>query len=108
MRFLALQPPQMLSFDWNAPPSLPQARAQRTSVVVRIAPAGPGHSWVRLHHGGWGDGGEWDAAFAYFDRAWNMVLGQLQQRFASGPVDWTDWLARLRQMHAASEPPAAG
>jgi hypothetical protein len=27
MRFLALQPKKMLSFDWNAPPSLPQARS---------------------------------------------------------------------------------
>ena len=25
MRFMALQPPTMLSFDWNAPPSLPEA-----------------------------------------------------------------------------------
>ena len=24
MRFMALQPPKMLSFDWNAPPSLPE------------------------------------------------------------------------------------
>jgi uncharacterized protein YndB with AHSA1/START domain len=28
MRFMALQPRQMLSFDWNAPPSLPESRAQ--------------------------------------------------------------------------------
>ena len=38
MRFMALQPPTMLSFDWNAPPSLPEVRAQRTFVVVRLAP----------------------------------------------------------------------
>src|SRR5512147_285551 len=36
MRFMALQPKKMISFDWNAPPSLPEARAQRTFVVVRI------------------------------------------------------------------------
>ena len=29
MRFMALQPKKMLSFDWNAPPHLPEARAQR-------------------------------------------------------------------------------
>src|SRR5687767_9335261 len=34
MRFLALQPKKMLSFDWNAPPHLAEARAQRTFVVV--------------------------------------------------------------------------
>src|SRR4028118_1525843 len=38
MRYLALQPMKMLSFDWNAPPHLPEARAQRTFVVVRFAP----------------------------------------------------------------------
>ena len=38
MRFMALQPKKMLSFDWNAPPSLPEARAQRTFVVVRFEP----------------------------------------------------------------------
>ena len=43
MRYLALQPPTMLSFDWNAPPSLPQVRAQRTFVVVRLADL-DGHS----------------------------------------------------------------
>src|SRR5688500_388373 len=34
MRFMALQPKQMLSFDWNAPPHLPAARQQRTFVIV--------------------------------------------------------------------------
>jgi len=35
MRFLALQPKKMISFDWNAPPSLPEVRAQRTVVAAR-------------------------------------------------------------------------
>lgn len=106
MRFMALQAPHFLSFDWNAPPSLPEARAQRTFVTVRLRPAAPGRTLVRLHHTGWGAGGEWDQAFAYFDRAWGQVLANLQQCFASGPVDWSDWLARLRQLHAAAAPPS--
>ena len=36
MRFMALQAPTMLSFDWNAPPHLAQVRQQRTFVVVRL------------------------------------------------------------------------
>ena len=36
MRFLAVQPTQMISFDWNAPPHLPEARAQRSFVIVRF------------------------------------------------------------------------
>ena len=38
MRFMALQPKKMISFDWNAPPSLPEARGQRSYVVVRFEP----------------------------------------------------------------------
>jgi uncharacterized protein YndB with AHSA1/START domain len=97
MRFMALQPPKMLSFDWNAPPSLPEARAQRTFVVVRIEPVADGQTRVTLTHTGWGDGGEWDKAYAYFDRAWGNVLGNLKKRFETGPVDWTAWLDALRK-----------
>lgn len=101
MRFMALQAPRMLSFDWNAPPSLPQARAQRTFVVVRLTPVSERETRVTLHHTGWGDGDEWDKAYAYFDRAWGNVLANLKKRFESGPVDWTEWLERLRKAHAA-------
>lgn len=99
MRFMALQKPTMLSFDWNAPPQLPQAREQRTFVVVRLADIDGKSTRVRLHHTGWGDGGEWDRAHAYFDRAWGNVLGSLKKRFETGPVDWTEWRAQLKKMH---------
>lgn len=101
MRFMALQPHRMLSFDWNAPPSLPEARAQRTFVILRFEPVDDQHTRVRLHHTGWGDGGEWDKAYAYFDRAWGRVLANLQQRWDSGPIDWSDWLAQLAKSRAA-------
>ena len=102
MRFMALQPKKMLSFDWNAPPSLPEARQQRTFVVVRFEPIDAQHTRVSLHHTGWGDGGEWDKAFAYFDRAWGKVLGNLKQRFDTGPIDWTGWLEQLKKSHEAA------
>lgn len=102
MRFMALQPPRMLSFDWNAPPFLPEARRQRTAVVVRLTPLDAGHTQVNLVHSGWGDGGEWDKAHAYFDRAWTAVLGNLKKRFDSGPQDWTAWLDQLARMRAAA------
>ena len=101
MRYLALQPKKMLSFDWNAPPHLPAARAQRTLVIVRFEPLGEKLTRVSLHHTGWGDGGEWDLAYAYFDRAWGGVLGNLKKRFDSGPQDWSAWLAQLQKMRAA-------
>jgi uncharacterized protein YndB with AHSA1/START domain len=97
MRFMALQPKRMLSFDWNAPPSLPEARRQRTFVVVRLEPVDERQTRVSLHHSGWGDGGEWDKAYAYFDKAWGSVLANLKRRFESGPLDWTEWLNQLRK-----------
>ena len=87
----------MISFTWNAPPHLPEARAQRTVVIVRTQPEGDNRTRVTLTHVGWGDGGEWDKAYQYFDGAWGRVLAQLEKRFADGkPYDWTEWLARMR------------
>jgi len=102
MRYMALQPPTMLSFDWNAPPSLPEVRAQRTFVVVRLAPLDAKSTRVTLHHTGWGTGGQWDDTYAYFDRAWGNVLGNLKKSFESGPVDWTEWLAQMRARSASA------
>jgi len=108
MRYMALQPKRMLSFDWNAPPHLPEARAQRTFVVVRFAAVDDKSTRVTLHHTGWGEGGQWDQAYAYFDRAWGNVLANLKQRYESGPYDWTAWLKQLEgwraQAAAASQP----
>jgi uncharacterized protein YndB with AHSA1/START domain len=98
MRFLAVQPKQMITFDWNAPPHLPEARAQRTVVIVRFTAVDDKNTKVTLHHVGWGNGGEWDKTFAYFDRAWGNVLANLKKRFESGPMDWTAWLAQLKKM----------
>ena len=98
MRVLGVQENRMISFSWNAPPHLPEARAQRTFVTVRMRPAGDAETSVRLTHVGWGDGGQWDQAYAYFDRAWGNVLGNLQKRFAEGPKDWTQWRAQLKAM----------
>ena len=101
MRFMALQPPQMLSFDWNAPPSLPEARKQRTFVIVRLFDVDGKSTRVTVHQTGWGDGGEWDKTYAYFDRAWGNVLANLKKRHETGPQDWTEWREQLKKMHAA-------
>lgn len=97
MRVLAVQPQKMLSFTWNAPPHLPEARGQRTVVIVRFEPEGDAKTRVRLHHVGWGSGGQWDETFAYFDRAWGRVLENLGRRFVDGPIDWKPWLEKLRK-----------
>jgi len=81
-------------------------RGSRATHVRRRAyhARGDKQTRVTLHHTGWGDGGEWDKAYAYFDRAWGNVLPNLAKRFETGPVDWTDWMQRMRQMQQA--PPA--
>ena len=107
MRFMALQPKRMISFDWNAPPSLPLARQQRTFVVVRFAAVDDKTTRVTLHHTGWGEGGEWDKAYAYFDRAWGSVLGNLKKRFEQGPTDWAPWLRQLEAFRAQAAQRAA-
>lgn len=97
MRVIGFQENRMLSFTWNAPPSLPEARKQRTVVILRFQPEGEGGTRVHLHHVGWGEGGEWDKAFGYFSAAWPRVLANLQKRFTDGPIDWTEWLERMRK-----------
>jgi uncharacterized protein YndB with AHSA1/START domain len=91
MRIMAIQPEKMLAFDWSAPPHLPEARAQRTHVVIRFKKVSEGKTKVTLFHDGWGEGGQWDEAFDYFTQAWlNVVLPRLKWRFEKGPVDWND------------------
>ena len=89
MIITAMQAEKMLSFTWNAPPHLPDVRGQMTHVVVRFMPTGVNQTTVRLIHTGWGEGGQWDEAFNYFQRAWSgVVLPRLQARFVNGPIDW--------------------
>jgi len=56
-----------------------------TTVEIRIASLGPESSRVHLEHRGWGTGGQWEEAFAYFSRAWSEgVFPRLKNRFAAG------------------------
>ena len=97
MRILAFQPDRMLSFTWNAPPNLPEARAQRTVVILRFKPVGDTETEVTLHHVGWGEGGEWDKTYDYFSLAWPRVLASLKKRFETGPLDFTEWMRQMRE-----------
>jgi len=88
-KVLSYLPSEMLCFSWNAPPEMPEVRRERTWVVVRLEPARSGSTRVRIDHLGWGRGDQWDQARAYFDRAWDIVLRRLRDRFESGPIDWS-------------------
>jgi hypothetical protein len=105
MVFLAVQDKRMLSFTWNAPPSLPEARKQRTVVVVRFVSRGDTLTDVTINHMGWGEptaDGEWGKAYDYFAKSWPNVLKNLKKRFDSGPVDWRPWLDYLQKQRTAS------
>ncbi|MCA2997236.1 MAG: SRPBCC domain-containing protein [Rhodocyclaceae bacterium] len=104
MVFLAVQDKRMLSFTWNAPPSLPEARKQRTVVVVRFVSRGDTLTDVTINHMGWGEptaDSEWGKAYDYFAKSWPNVLKNLKKRFDSGPVDWRPWLEYLQKQRTA-------
>ncbi|MHB0858773.1 MAG: SRPBCC family protein [Anaerolineae bacterium] len=88
MRVLCYLPEELLAFEWNAPPHLSDVRRERTWVVVQLAAQSPAATSVTLTHLGWGAGDAWDAAYAYFERAWSLVLARLVYRFMVAPIDW--------------------
>jgi len=87
-RILSYLPGRMLSFDWNAPPEFPDERKARTWVVVLLSDAGEGRTAVSLTHLGWKQGGHWDDVYAYFQRAWDVVIERLEHIYRVGPLDW--------------------
>lgn len=86
---VAVEPMKKLVVTWNAPPTLPQVRRQFSRVTLTFHEEGK-NVRVKLLQDDWGSGPEWDEAYTYFDRAWGVVLGNLQYRFAKGPVEWKE------------------
>ncbi len=80
-RVLSFLPQQMLSFEWNAPPSFGDLRDQRTQVVIYLSSTADGHTKLQFNQLGWGVGDQWDELYDYFDRAWSAVLGALVEHF---------------------------
>jgi uncharacterized protein YndB with AHSA1/START domain len=91
MTVMAVQPMKMLAFSWNAPPHLSEVRDQLTHVVVRFEEVDEERTRVTLRHDGWGDGGQWDDAFAYFERAWfDAVLPRFARAMDGHPHVWEE------------------
>jgi uncharacterized protein YndB with AHSA1/START domain/uncharacterized protein YciI len=88
-RVLSWLPMEMLSFEWNAPPSFGELRNKRTRVIVQLTEAGLKQTKVMLTHVGWSAGNDWDRLFDYFDKAWGHVLNNLKTRFEKGPLEWS-------------------
>lgn len=87
-KVLSFVPGEMFSFTWNAPPTMPDVRKERTWVVLLFKSLGPEKTQVYLFHLGWQVGEQWQKALKYFTSAWDVVLGRLAYRFKNGPIDW--------------------
>lgn len=71
---------EMLSFTWNAPPSIPSVRNsnKKTFVVLTFINQSDNTSLLKLDHGGWiYEGEDWLTTWNYFNQAWNFVLENL-------------------------------
>ena len=84
---VAVLPREMIAFRWTYPPSLPRLRetGATAQVVVRFSPAGPDATQVVLTHSDWASGSDGEAAYAYFDKAWEAVLNRLAQSLEGAP-----------------------
>jgi uncharacterized protein YndB with AHSA1/START domain len=94
-----VEPMRLLVFEWNAPPTIPAIRNSgvHTLVYVELEPLSAKETRVTMTHLGWGAGEDWDKTYAYFDRAWDAVLGNLVHRFAVGPVEFPGRFIRAGQ-----------
>jgi uncharacterized protein YndB with AHSA1/START domain len=91
MRVMLVQPKVALAFTWNAPEKFPNARNQRTHVMIRLYPLSENETRVVLTQDGFGEGEEWDKVRQYFRNAWGgYVLPRLVQRFEKTPAAKSD------------------
>lgn len=103
VRILAMEAPHRLLLGWNAPVQFGELRDQQTTVEFELQPAPSRHTLLTATHANWGRGRRWTQVREYFAAAWPHVLGQLQYRFAQGPIDWThrpDGVAHFRPAEA--------
>lgn len=83
-KILSFLPEKMLSFSWNAPPTIPEIRthSHKTWVVVQFEAINENQTVITLDHLGWLDGEKWDETIDYFENAWNIVLSSLGKSFS--------------------------
>jgi uncharacterized protein YndB with AHSA1/START domain len=99
LKILSYAPEEMISFQWNAPPEMPEVRNGGTWVVVQMRPEGKDRTRVTLTQHGWKEGVEWDQAYAHFVLGWGDLMKRLERRFTDGPIDWN----KERMMYQKSE-----
>lgn len=80
-KVISYLPKEMISFSWNAPPKFPDIRngEYHTWVVVNLTPLKDNQTKVRINHLGWPQGEDWNQVYEYFDKAWDLVLDELEK-----------------------------
>jgi uncharacterized protein YndB with AHSA1/START domain len=89
LKILSYAPEEMISFQWNAQPELPEVRNGGTWVVVEMEPVDAYRTHVTITHLGWKIGPQWDQAYVHFQSGWRDLMARLEKRFTDGPIDWT-------------------
>ena len=75
---LAMQEERFLSITWALPPYMPEVREHLTHLTVRFEPVSEERTRVSIRHDGWGEGGQWEDAHAYFETNWSAVIALMQ------------------------------
>ncbi len=87
-RVTAIAERELLTFEWKGAAehaAFMNTVRPLTHVTVSFVPVGTGETVVHLVHSGWHAGPEWDAARAWFERAWTSAFADLVE-VASEPV----------------------
>lgn len=89
LKILSYAPEEMISFQWNAPPEMPEVRNGGTWMVVELHSIDAYTTHVTITHLGWKNGPEWDLAYGHFQQGWSELMTRLEKRFTDGPIDWS-------------------
>ncbi|UCD20034.1 MAG: SRPBCC domain-containing protein [candidate division WOR-3 bacterium] len=89
-RITAIEEGKFVAFEWKGPKQFKHFMNNTvplTHVVVFFLPCGRGGlspcTEVHLVHTGWGEGGEWQEARSYFEKAWLIGLKNLEGKFGA-------------------------
>lgn len=88
-KILALHPDGLISFEWRGPKQFKHFMNEvrpLTNVVVSVYPSTEGTD-IHLLHTGWRDTPEWEEARQWTDKAWVMVLSELQKYLAGEEIE---------------------
>lgn len=103
LKILSYAPEEMISFQWNAPPEMPEVRSGGTWVVVEMHPLDAYDTHVTITHLGWKNGPEWDRAYGHFQRGWSELISRLEKRFTDGPIDWSKQAMMYQESKARNQ-----